>query len=117
MKTLHLGRFYRPFRVANWRSASKIWSEIRNREMWESGTHPHGLIYEDDAVVAYVSWNGRVWAGMPLDWRLGQTPLYDPLPPLDPIIMAALRGERASLPTPQGGREEADAPLVSGTAS
>lgn len=27
---------------------------------------------------AYLSYNGRVWAGKPKDWTAGQEPLYDP---------------------------------------
>jgi hypothetical protein len=27
--------------------------------------------------VGYISYNGRIWAGWPRDWKVGDTPLYD----------------------------------------
>ncbi len=35
-----------------------------------------GLIADGGAIVAHVSFNGRVWAGR--EWKPGATPLYDP---------------------------------------
>lgn len=35
-----------------------------------------GLIADGGAIVAHVSFNGRVWAGR--EWQPGMVPLYDP---------------------------------------
>lgn len=37
-----------------------------------------GLIADGGKIVAHVSYNGRVWAGRPQDWKSGDVPLYDP---------------------------------------
>jgi hypothetical protein len=37
-----------------------------------------GLISENGAISAYVSYNGRVWRGCPQNWVSGMVPLYDP---------------------------------------
>jgi hypothetical protein len=35
------------------------------------------LIFEGDRQIAYVSQNGRVWAGHPRDWKPGAMPLCE----------------------------------------
>jgi hypothetical protein len=36
-----------------------------------------GTLYVNDAPIAYVSYNGRVWSGRAQDWKPGMTPIYD----------------------------------------
>ena len=46
---------------------------------------PHGasrfksplLVNESGRVVGHISYNGRVWAGLPQDWKAGQCPISD----------------------------------------
>lgn len=40
---------------------------------------PQARIYDDGGkVVGYISYNGRVWAGDPCDWKPTDAPLFDP---------------------------------------
>lgn len=37
-----------------------------------------GAVWDGDVQTAYVSYNGRVWAGLARDWKPGMVPLYAP---------------------------------------
>lgn len=64
--------------VRGWAEASNAVSVIRDRT--GAGASEMGVefpLLEDGEVVAYVSYNGKVWKGRPGDWPKA-TLLYDP---------------------------------------
>lgn len=67
--------------VHSWQHASACWGEAL-----QLAGHPGAsdvaqtpeVLDAEGAVIAHVSYNGRVWPGTERDWRPGAVPLYDP---------------------------------------
>jgi hypothetical protein len=65
--------------VASYQEASEaVRKFIGNKPSSMVPTSKTGLIADGGEIVAHVSYNGRVWAGRPTDWKPGTVPLYDP---------------------------------------
>lgn len=77
--TIKVGRQSHP--IADYAEASRM-TEAAVAALMRTGarmsdTFRPPLIYDGERQVAYVSLNGRVWAGDPMDWKPGATPVYD----------------------------------------
>lgn len=76
------GRTMRVVSVSDFAAASDAWCAYRDERGLRSSTAPHVLISDDaGAHVGHVSYNGRVWAGLPTDpvaVANARRPLYDP---------------------------------------
>jgi len=65
--------------VATIEEASRIFCLIRDRLRGGSSDIGDALIRDDSgAVVAHVSYNGRVWWGPPEQWKPGSEPIFTP---------------------------------------
>lgn len=74
--TVQVGRKRYP--VPSLEMASAIFCAARDRSRYGSRRTPTPLIYDTaDRLVGYVSYNGRVWAGHPHDWKPGDKPLCE----------------------------------------
>lgn len=82
--TIRIGR--KSYPIGNYADASRMVCKARDKSGVGSSRFSDPLIYEGDRAVAYVSYNGRVWAGSPRDWTPDRTPLceavYDDAPSL-----------------------------------
>jgi hypothetical protein len=60
--------------------ASHFYSSARDMSDEGASTWPHGQIIDGGKVVAYISYNGKVWADDPCrrDWETGAAPLFNP---------------------------------------
>lgn len=84
-KTMFLQIGRRRYQVASLQQASEMWERARDASgLGASQIGGDALIVNDSgATVAYVSYNGRVWAGQPGrpghpgSWTSDATPLYD----------------------------------------
>lgn len=66
--------------VNSFEEASKTFTDLRDAKDWGSRATPHVIIEDSTgAIVAHVSYNGRVWGGNAHSWAPGTAPLYDPL--------------------------------------
>lgn len=73
--TIRVGR--KAYPIADYAEASRLFCAARDKAGTGGRDTPTPLIFEGDRQVAYVSYNGRVWAGDPRDWQPGRKPLYD----------------------------------------
>jgi hypothetical protein len=74
--TLKIGR--RAYSVPSYADASRMFCAARDKSGLGASRVPTPLIYDANGQqVAYVSYNGRVWAGSPRDWQPGRTPLCE----------------------------------------
>lgn len=73
--TIRIGR--KAYAIADLAAASRMVSAARDRSGVGSSRFPAPLIYEGERQVAHVSYNGRVWAGLPMQWTPGDKPLFD----------------------------------------
>ena len=70
-----VGRKKLPFKGAA--HASRAYREtIERLGIGGSKTPPCTIVNESGAIVAHVSYNGKVWAGAA--WQSGDTPIYNP---------------------------------------
>jgi len=69
--------------VASWEDASRVFCTDRERGAYGASQMRGncGVITRNRNVVAYVSYNGRVWKGKPSGWTKDSTPLFDPCGP------------------------------------
>lgn len=74
--------------VADLANASREYAQARELSNAGSSKFPVGVITQDGREVAYVSYNGNVWATHPSEWQPGFEPLYRP-------TVANLRDARA----------------------
>lgn len=71
---MQLGR--KRFQVASFEQASRMFCEARDRSGNGASKTPTPLIVDENgAVIAHISYNGRVWAGA--EWTAGATPLCE----------------------------------------
>jgi hypothetical protein len=63
--------------VTDYAEASRMVCEARDQAGIGNSDFPTPLIYEGGRQVAHVSYNGRVWPGLPTQWKAGDKPLYD----------------------------------------
>lgn len=74
----------RQYVVASPAEASRVWLAVHDglmRAGYYTGASrfsPTTLMDAKRKVVAYVSYNGRVWAGKPNDWTPKTEPIYEP---------------------------------------
>ena len=59
--TIKVGR--KVYAIADYAEASRMVCAARDKSGVGSSRFPKPVIYEGDTAVAYVSYNGRVWAG------------------------------------------------------
>lgn len=62
--------------VSTLRQASEVFSSLRDESGEGGSTFPDGIVRDGNAVLARVSYNGRVW--LPGEWKPGDRPIYDP---------------------------------------
>lgn len=72
--TLKIGRKH--YAVPNLAEASRLYSAARDRSGLGASRVPSAPIYEGSRQIAYISYNGRVWAGT--EYVAGAVPLYVP---------------------------------------
>lgn len=75
--TMHIGR--RRYPVASLEAASRMFCAARDRAATGASETPTALLISGGEVVAHVSYNGRVWPGLPQDWKPGVKPLLEPV--------------------------------------
>lgn len=73
--TIRIGR--KAYAVADLATASRMVSAARDKSGVGNSRFTTPLIFEGERQVAYVSYNGRVWAGLPTAWKPGDKPLHD----------------------------------------
>jgi hypothetical protein len=73
--TIKVGR--KTYQIPDFATASRLVCEARDRAGIGGSRFTPPVIYRGDEQVAYVSYNGRVWAGKPGQWKPGCEPLYD----------------------------------------
>ena len=79
--TMTIGR--RSYPVASLAEASAMFIAARDRAGTGGRDTPTPLLFDREGrQIAYVSYNGRVWAGTPRDWKPGHRPLVDPILPV-----------------------------------
>lgn len=60
----------KPAPFASLESTSAAYVAMRDRKGWTMRNAPECAILDDQGQpVAHVSYNGRIWAGMPRDWH------------------------------------------------
>lgn len=73
---LQVGR--KRYQVESLKQASEMFCTVRDKAGNGASRTPSPLLVDDcGRVVDHISYNGRVWSGMPQDWQSGQRPLYD----------------------------------------
>jgi hypothetical protein len=73
---LQIGR--KRYEVADLEQASRMFCAARDKSGLGMSRISEPLITDEHGtVVAYVSYNGRVWAGAPQDWNVDSKPIYD----------------------------------------
>lgn len=87
-ETLFLQIERRRYQVASLQQASEMWERARDASgLGASQIGGHALIVnESGATVAHVSYNGRVWAGLPSGWTPESTPIYDNRTEQAPVV-------------------------------
>ena len=71
----------RAFGVQSWEQVSKAYRDtIDQLDLGASETPRCEILNLRGEVVAYVSYNGRVWPGRPENWTSEKRPIYDPRP-------------------------------------
>jgi len=85
--TLRVGS--RTYPVESVEKASRIFVAARDKFGEGASNTPTPLLVRDGKVIGYVSYNGRVWAGLPTDRNVDKAPIYDPLPPPEKPAEAA----------------------------
>ena len=68
----------RKYPVRSIKDASEKFCVVRDRMGVGASQMPQVLLVNDhNKTRYYVSYNGRVWAGAPNDWKAGDKPVYD----------------------------------------
>ncbi len=68
----------RRYEVADIKAASALFCAARDKSGNGASRTPTPMLYRPDGEqFAYISYNGRVWAGSPRDWQPGKTPLCE----------------------------------------
>lgn len=70
---LMIGR--RQIPVSSFAQASSVYSQERDKSGLGGSKWPEGHIFERGALIARVSYNGRVWSPEP--WTVDSKPIYD----------------------------------------
>lgn len=73
--TMQIG--HKSYQVASLSEASAMFCDARDKANTGASRTPTPLIFDGGRQIAYVSYNGRVWADTPQAWRPGDTPLFD----------------------------------------
>lgn len=74
--TMQIGR--RRYPVATLAEASRMFCAARDKSGVGGSKTPTPILFDaNGAQVAYVSYNGRVWAGNPRDWQPGNKPIWE----------------------------------------
>jgi len=74
--TMVIGR--RRYPVASLADASAKFCAARDKAGTGASTTPTPMLYDDAGkLVGYVSYNGRVWAGHPRDWKADGKPMME----------------------------------------
>lgn len=77
-QTLYMQIGRKRYQITSFQEASEKFSAARERfGKGASKTPTPLLINQRGDVIGYVSYNGRVWSGMPSEWQSGQKPLFD----------------------------------------
>jgi hypothetical protein len=64
--------------VVSLEAASRLWETIRDASGLDASHAPTPHILNAQGKhLGYVSYNGRIWAGWPCEWKAGDQPLYD----------------------------------------
>jgi len=71
--TIKVGRKH--YAVASLAEASALYCAARDKCGFGASRVPNAPIFEGSRQIAYVSYNGRVWAGK--EWQPDATPLFD----------------------------------------
>ena len=67
----------KPVPFVSLEATSAAYAAMRERKGWTMRNAPQCAILDDQGQpVAHVSYNGRIWAGMPRDWRSDAAPLF-----------------------------------------
>ena len=74
--TLHIGR-HRPIPVASAEQASRIWQIYREVLNLGGSDAPNALLKSGRTTVGYVSYNGRVWKGLPTQFSATKQPVAE----------------------------------------
>lgn len=78
VETLTMVICERRYPVASLAEASAMFVEARDKSGLGGSQTPTPMIYDAEGkLVAHVSYNGRVWAGDPRDWKPGTKPLME----------------------------------------
>lgn len=77
MTRLRLAIGMKSYRVASLDDASRRYCDVREARGEGASRLPPGMIYDGPFLVAHVSYNGRVWAGHPRDWKADAKPLLE----------------------------------------
>jgi len=73
---LQVGR--KRYQVESFKQASEMFCAVRDKAGEGSSRTPTTLIVDEQGrVVGHVTYNGRVWAGLPTEWQVGTRPIYD----------------------------------------
>lgn len=73
--SIRVGR--KTYAIPDLAAASRLVCEARDRSGARSSRFTPPLIFDGGRLVGHVSYNGRVWAGEPRDWKPGAVPLFD----------------------------------------
>lgn len=73
--TIRIGR--KAYAVADLATASHMVSAARDKAGIGCSRFTPPLIFEGERQVGHVSYNGRVWPGLPTQWKPGDRPIYD----------------------------------------
>ncbi len=73
---IEVGR--RRYQIKSLQQASQMYEKARDAShLGASKIRPALIVRANGTTFGYVSYNGRVWPGVPADWQPGRTPLYD----------------------------------------
>lgn len=66
------------YQIASLQQASQMFEQARDASGRGASTiRPALIVHDDGSTFGYVSYNGRVWPGLPTDWQPDRIPLYD----------------------------------------
>jgi len=71
--TIRIGR--KAYAIADLAEASRMVCAARDKSGVGNSRFQTPLIYE--GAIGHVSYNGRVWSGLPTQWKAGAVPLFD----------------------------------------
>ncbi len=73
--TIRIGR--KAYAIPDLATASRMVCAARDKAGIGNRAFTTPLIFEGDRQIAYVSYNGRIWAGTQREWKPDSKPLYD----------------------------------------